>query len=86
MLSFFYEASIKSTISLQELHIDLHELHIGIFVSILLLINYSFDLCSSWLVYSNVEGSHPSAPMVLYFFCLNNELYCEVLRVILAFS
>ncbi len=54
MLSLSYEDRILSTVSLlelhilaQALHINLHEVHIGIFILILLQINNSFGLCNS---------------------------------------
>ncbi len=50
-----YEIALMSTVSLNELHIDLLKLyismcmniHIGIFILILFQINYSFGLCNS---------------------------------------
>ncbi len=41
----------------ETVQIDLHELHNGMFILIPLLINNSFDLCNSQLVYCNAEGS-----------------------------
>ncbi len=55
MLNFSYEDSINVYSFIervayqlaQALDIDLHELHIGIFILILLQINYSYCLCNS---------------------------------------
>ncbi len=63
----------------------MHELHIGIFILILLLLNNSWVFVIASLEYSNAEGSHPGCFTVLcncfvydFFLCLFRFLFVFV--------